>query len=222
MRYPMQTKGEEGAGLVALSLDPLQVAPRRFTATIHYVGGKLRKAYRLPTDGRFGAGGIAGDGGVLVEMEIEVQPKGAPRCLGLAVKPEPPENTPITATALRRVTIDKLMRQAVADAVVEIGLELPDGERWAIAPGLEERDDFYERYREGARRPRRGVPLTEDDLVRVANIYRDALADIRHRHRPTAMVAKVEGVSRATAARRVSLARERGHLGPAKPGHAGG
>jgi hypothetical protein len=111
------------------------------------------------------------------------------------------------------VSIDRLLRYAVTDAMREIGPELPSGERWAISPGLKEREDFHDDYRQGARR-RRSPP----DLERVATIYRVALKGSEGRARPTEAVMAELQVSRATAARWISAARAAGLLGPAKRG----
>jgi hypothetical protein len=108
----------------------------------------------------------------LVAEVADAPNRGAPRCRGLEARPY--EGGSITATALRAVAPDQLMRVAVMDAMRTIA-ELPSGELQAIAPSLEERDDFYENYRRGARRPRRGAPLTDADLQHVAKAYREAI-----------------------------------------------
>jgi hypothetical protein len=66
--------------------------------------------------------------------------------------------------------------------------------------------------------PRRGQPVTDDELRSAAHLYRKALAEGKP---PTGAVAEGLFLSRATAGRRVAMARERGFLGKALPRAAG-
>jgi hypothetical protein len=68
-------------------------------------------------------------------------------------------------------------------------------------------------------RVRSGGGSLRSKLARVAELYREAVAD--GSHRATADVAETFGVSRATAARAVSAARRQGLLGPALRTRAG-
>jgi hypothetical protein len=81
-----------------------------------------------------------------------------------------------------------------------------------------ERATFYERYAKDARRPRRGSPVTDEHLRRVAALYRAAL---ERGDPPTQTVGDEMHAGRSTAARWVAKARERGLLGEALPGKAG-
>lgn len=73
-------------------------------------------------------------------------------------------------------------------------------------------------YRESTGARRRRGPIPDDELRRVAEIYRQAsIASAA----PTNAVRDQMGVSRATAGRWVALARERGFLGAARPNAAG-
>jgi hypothetical protein len=91
----------------------------------------------------------------------------------------------------------------------------------ALQPGSsrEARDAARDIARSKLRQPRRGVPLSDEDLREVATIYRAALAEGR---RPTKAVMQAMHVGRATASRWLARARERGHLGKVpRPGVAG-
>jgi hypothetical protein len=81
-----------------------------------------------------------------------------------------------------------------------------------------DRDAFYERYRRGARRPRRGSPVSDANLRQVADLYRAAF---RRGDPPTRTIADEMHIARSTAARWVAKARDRGMLGPAMQGKAG-
>ena len=74
---------------------------------------------------------------------------------------------------------------------------------------------FYQQYANDPRRPRRGSPITEDNLLEVARVYREA---VKHGDPPTQAVADGMNVARSTAARWVAAARTRGLLGPAMRG----
>jgi hypothetical protein len=91
-------------------------------------------------------------------------------------------------------------------------------EAWVRELPSNERLRFYEQYAEGARAPRRGSPITDENLRQVAEVYRAAL---ERGDPPTETVANVLNVARSTAARWVSKARERDFLGPAMRGRAG-
>jgi hypothetical protein len=87
-----------------------------------------------------------------------------------------------------------------------------------VALTAAERAEFYEQFAIGARQPRQGSPLTDDNLRQVAELYRVA---VEHGAPPTQTVADQMHVARSTAARWVGAARKRGFLGPAVRGRGG-
>jgi len=201
---------EKGSGYVLV--DPEHVVPRRFHATVHYVGGKIRRYSGEPPRDRYvGPGRVTGSGGLMVSMYVEVQRGGVPRCLSVEVNPEPPENDPITPTSIR-LPLDRLMRIALTDVMREVN---PDSD-WVSSPGLEEREDFHASYRKGARRARGRRPSPEE----VADAYRGGMVNHVGRAKPTTELAAEWGVHRSTASRWVDEARKAGALGPAKHGAA--
>ena len=150
--------------------------------------------------------------GVRVDLLIEVDEQGAPSCRGLTLEPLE-EDGHITTDMLRKVKVDALMRSAITEAMRPAG----DLGREETATSAN-RDAFYERYRRGARRPRRGSPVTDQNLRQVADLYRAAF---RRGDPPTQTVADEMHIARSTAARWVAQARERDLLGPAMQGKAG-
>lgn len=212
MQNPVEIQRRKNTRL--LSSDGRTAAPRRFTAKVHFVGGNLRKLPakgEWPTDRYVGRGAVTGDGGLLVTLDIELDYRALPICRGMSLEPEPPSTEPITAIS-SRVPLLQLMKLAKAEATVEIGEPDAEGNRWAIHGGREAMDAFVEEHREGARAPLRGLPLTDDDLARTARLYMDAKKRPKRRHAPRQAVADAEGISLATASRRVKMAREAGYL----------
>lgn len=149
-----------------------------------------------------------------LELEIEFV-DGAPRVRRIELAGEH-----ITGETLRRLQIGRLTRQAVAGAFLSAQRAEVDGQPALIIDQsrTEAAANAYNEYVQDARRPRSGAPLTDDDLQNVADLYRAALADGRP---PTQTIANEMHASRATAARWVARARERGLLGAAIPGRAG-
>ena len=131
-----------------------------------------------------------------------------------------PESGPVTRELLRKIPITKLLATAMKTPLVyfKIGEPPPGGGAKIEPPTSVERAKFYESYAQGARRPRRGSPLTDDNLDKVAKLYRSA---VERGDPPTQTVADQMQVARSTAARWVSAARSRGLLGPAVPGRGG-
>ena len=78
-------------------------------------------------------------------------------------------------------------------------------------PTLTERADFYAKYVSGARRPARGSPITDEQLMSVAEIYRAAE---QRGEPPVKTVEEQLEISRGTAQRWVNKARERNMLDP--------
>lgn len=174
----------------------------------------LESRYAIPRRFRAAAWPIEGH---RVHLAIEVDDSGAPSCRELKLEPLE-QSGHVTAATLRAVAIDKLMRLAVAEAMQEGDLQA-DGafepqERTTSAG----RDAFYERYRRGARRPRRGSPLTDENLQQVAELYRAA---VKRGDPPTETVSEQLHIARSTAGRWVAAARKRGLLGPATRGKGG-
>jgi hypothetical protein len=112
-----------------------------------------------------------------------------------------------------RAPIKRFATEAASHAAVELEEVRPDG-------------SFRGRRRSGtvdaflAELPRtqRGRRLSDEDLQRVAEIYREALAD---RKPPTKAVERALPTSRSNAGRLVQEARRRGFLGAATPRRAG-
>ncbi len=143
-------------------------------------------------------------------LEIDVDnTEGVPRCVALVCMGRQ-DGPPITGEGLRRVRLASYMRRASDELV---GLRVSD--RVTTYPLSEdELSDYLRARRRQEREQRRRI--TPEDLRRVAEVYRTALA---HGLPPTAEVeARLRLRSRAQAARWVAKAREAGALGRA-PGH---
>lgn len=155
------------------------------------------------------------DQGHEIELEVEVDQWGQPRCRRVTVL----GGEAITGETLRSIPIARALRLVTAQlAEFAVIQRREDGALVGIPPSDEERRQIRSKYGD-ARRPRRGSPVTEDNLRAVAEMYRDALrSGVRG---PTQAVAKRMHVSRSTAGRWVSMARERGLLGAATPGARG-
>lgn len=163
-----------------------------------------------------------------------------PQCVQLTltrqdenVRPPPAHARPITGAVLRRVRVHELVREATAAATIRYTRQRPDDERANEPfnidgePAWEDREvwplqEDWEAGRlfvaNGARQPRRGIPITDDDLRHVADVYRASMAEGRP---PTLTVAETMHVARPTASRWIARARARGFLGPARRGAAG-
>jgi hypothetical protein len=151
-----------------------------------------------------------------------------------------PEGKPITGTVLRELALGEYVKVATAK-VAYIAVQHPrgagplkwrteDGEEttvlnyriddeWvAIPAGGLERSERFERETRKSDRRHRGTRVTDDELRRVADIYRAAHVA---REAPTAAVAAQLHVSRSTAGRYVQQGRARGFLGPTRPRVAG-
>jgi hypothetical protein len=169
---------------------------------------------------RFAATTTLGD--AEVRLAIEVDDRGAAACRRIEIAAER-----VSGDLLRRVPVGRLLARAMAAAHFRFGepgdgaIRIDFGEgRVARFPTPMESAEFYERYARNARRPRRGSPLTEENLRDVAELYRAA---VRRGDPPTQTVATTMNVARSTAARWVAAARNHpaGLLGPAQRGRAG-
>ena len=153
-----------------------------------------------------------------------------------------PAGKPITGTALRELALGEYVKAATAKAamraipapvgntvVIKFGEEdaeleatrIDDG--WVALPTLPVVGvDRSERFKQAARR---GKParrrtrsrITDEELIRVAEVYRAAYSSAG----PTKAVADELHLTRVTAGRHVKLARKRGFLGPTRPRVAG-
>jgi hypothetical protein len=152
-----------------------------------------------------------------VSLRVEIDSDGHPRCRAVQVRGER-----LTSDDLR-LPLARLLRQAVAGAAVPVTPgatgEVDPG---AVLAGLLRRGgrerDFYTQFVNDTDRPRRGAPVTDEHLQRVAAVYRAALD---RGDPPTQTVADAMHASRPTAARWVAKARERGMLGAALRARAG-
>jgi len=86
------------------------VVRKHFTAVVSYVGGRLRRTRDIATvrETTVGPGGVTGAGGVEVALDVEVE-RGAPRCRQVTVRPQAPENEPLTTLSIR-VPLDHLLQ----------------------------------------------------------------------------------------------------------------
>jgi hypothetical protein len=156
--------------------------------------------------------------GETVCLEVEVGADGNPYCRTLEVRA--PEGASVTADSLRRIAVGRLVRQAVAAAARKYTPVEEGGEPvfQFVSTPPEEAVAVYERDVKSPRRPRRGSPITDENLHQVAELYRAAL---ERGDPPTQTVADQMEVPRSTAARWVAEARKRNLLGPALRGRAG-
>lgn len=171
--------------------------------------------------------------GLNVRLEIEVDDDGKPCCREIAIRPAQGDALRLSGETLRKVSDPRLLADAMADAAQKWVLPKKAGTpsfhsggkgdsadyHYTLRPPTgAERASFYEQHAAGARRPRRGSPITDDNLKQVSSLYREA---IKGGDPPTQTVADAMHVARSTAARWVMAARKRGFLGPAMPGRAG-
>lgn len=126
-----------------------------------------------------------------------------------------PGGPPVTGDALRQIAVAAFVRQSVRASAHLLPYGGLSGDEWQpdstrVAFGLLD-IEHRNRLREAG-------PVTET-LEWVARVYSVALAT---GDKPTKAVEEVFEVPRYTASRWVSSARDRGFLGPAEPGKAGG
>ncbi len=126
---------------------------------------------------------------------------------------------PLTASFLRTLPLDRIIRELVDEAAVRLDrlfdpLSQRELEAWLPATGsIRGREDLRETRRGG-----RGIKLPDSDLRRAVSIYRKAL---RSGKPPTKAVADEMHISRSTAGRWIFEARKRHLMGPTDRGQAG-
>jgi hypothetical protein len=166
------------------------------------------------------------DDGMTATLDIEMDGD-RPRVRRLEVRAND-----VSQEMLRRIPVARIALNALALKAakpIEFG-DLPDHMQVALnEQGLsdrttlieladQERHQYYQQLARGARRPRRGSPVGDEHLERVAKLYRAA---VERGDPPTETVGKEMHAARSTAARWVALARKRGLLGAAIPGRGG-
>jgi hypothetical protein len=171
-----------------------RLVPRRFLATIFH-------------------------GHYAVELEVEVDDRGAGTCRSVRIWPIERLAESVSGEELDRLSFDELVRRAVAHAAMRSTAVArgPSGNPSHLLTNAEG-DDFYRQLTKGARRPRKGSPVTDSNLQTVADVYRMA---VERGDPPTKTVANQLHIARSTAGRWVQKARERGFLGKAKARTAG-
>jgi hypothetical protein len=177
--------------------------------TYHYV--PVGDGFTVPR--RFDAG-CPRDGGGWIQLLIETDANKTSRCTRVSV-----HGADLTSDHLR-FPLERLVPLAVARYAQQSPRETDPADLVSSEPLHARKEDwdrdryvrFYEQYTADARRPRKGAPITDKQLTQVADLYRAA---IEHGDPPTQTVAEQMRIPRSTAARWVTKARERGHLGPA-------
>lgn len=152
----------------------------------------------------------------LLELGVDSR-DGTAKCVELCCR-QREGGPPVTAEGLRRVRVSRYL----ADPTIhEVWQRRPQSSGRTLYTPVVGGDDLADYLRARRREERRGRRrITDDDLRRVADVYRVALASGAA---PTAEVeAKLRLQSRAQAARWVAKAREAGYLdaapGPRKAG----
>jgi hypothetical protein len=166
--------------------------------------------------------------------------RGRPVCVDLRCSRRDGGGPPVTGEVLRQLPIATYTREATAAVCRRLVSDGDEVRAVPVIPELEpiewrgdgtpvysgheskpipEGERFAAQYAEWTGAPRRRGPLRDDDLRKVAEVYRGAHAA---RNPPTRAVAARFGVSRSTAGRWIGEARRRGHLGEApRPRMAG-
>jgi hypothetical protein len=138
--------------------------------------------------------------GLGVVLTVKLGDDGVPYCAGLAIQQTDPGQS-ITGQTLRDISLPQLMQAALDEVTFKAERQAGGGWRMDFPPVSRSR-----------------TPITGEHLQEVARRYKAAL---ERDEPPTYTVAREMGVSRATAARWVGLARDAKHLGPALPGRPG-
>lgn len=154
-------------------------------------------------------------GGLEIRIRIEVTRPFRARCTELAILGS--AQGVITAEILRRVSLGRLVREAVAETAshFEFRGTTPDGmSKFAMFSGAGE-----EIYAATLASVGRGSAPTDRDLKEIADLYRAAIAS--GSRSPTREVGERKHVARSTAARWIAKARSKGFLGPSIRGRGG-
>jgi hypothetical protein len=153
-----------------------------------------------------------------VTLHVEVDPADkAPNVRAIEVRA--PAGEVLTGESLR-LPLHRLARRAMLGASRAYEPVEPGGPPVFRLTGTppERVQRLYEQEAQGARQPRRGAPVTDEQLRQVADLYRAA---VERGDPPTRTIEDTMHVARSTASRWVARARERGLLGPATHGRAG-
>lgn len=134
---------------------------------------------------------------------------GVPRCIGIFCVPYDTEY--ISAVDLRRLPLGQLIEDAVTWSGRPAEDEFIRPENCTLEEARELKAVVAEHFKRTSRRPRGNQPPSDDELRRVAEIYR---ANLGHGS-PAKAVAIHMPLSRSTAGRWIGAARKRGFLGPA-------
>lgn len=160
---------------------------------------------------------------------------GRPVCTELRCERRP-GGRPLSGRVLRDIPLTTYVHDVVANFAfrftrsAEQGdgpeLELDGKPAWRLdialrpepSPTSADRESARTMLRARLRQPRRGIPISDDDLREIAALYRAAVLEGRP---PTKTVSDAMHVSRPTASRWIARARERKMLGAALTGRAG-
>lgn len=149
--------------------------------------------------------------GHLVTLEVVTAPPAAPRCSSITVASRDADGPPVDGRALRQIPVAEYVKRAVS--AVAMTVEDNGNGTFTISPAAGvDHQATTAAYQVAGGRP-------GGNLALVANVYKEAH---RRGEAPTAAVATVLNVSRATAGRRINEARKQGLLGRATPRKAGG
>jgi hypothetical protein len=154
-------------------------------------------------------------GGLEVRMRIEITRPFRARCTELTVLGSSHEV--VTAEALRRVSLGRLVKEAVAETAshFEFRGTASDGTSKFVMFS----DGGEEIYAATLASVGRGAALSDSDLREIADLYRAAIAS--GSRSPTRDVGERKHVARSTAARWVAQTRSKGFLGPSIRGRGG-
>ena len=130
-----------------------------------------------------------------------------------------PGDPPVGAGTLRDIPLGRILRESVtAVGYVRIAREPQELYARTMDGNTDEGKQLIADSLRDTYDQRQGVPLTDELLRGVADIYREALAEGSP---PTRRVMERLQTSRSTAGRYVQRARKRGFLGPTHPRVAG-
>lgn len=146
-----------------------------------------------------------------IELDIEVDGAGKPRCVGMELRADPGSDG-ISSTTLRAISVPEMVREAVAVARGMMGKRVTTDGKTRITPvGVPSED--YPEFVEQVRAPHRGSPITPANLNLIAQWYEAAQAD---HLKPAVVISQKAGVSLATAYRWLKAANESGAIKDSK------